>query len=164
MESVSVTDDGHGMPIASCAGFFGGLGGSWKTTAKLSPHLKRGLHGRSGQGRLRAFALGEQVRWVTVAEAADGRIERTVITGAVDRPADFDISDAEQVDGPSSTRVEASVPVDFVNLAPSPGRDPEQEDHAAAAERDHLARPQRAVRGAETAPAGAGPCPRPGRA
>ncbi|MEU0571890.1 ATP-binding protein [Nonomuraea sp. NPDC005983] len=57
VESVRVTDDGHGMPNASCAGYFGGLGESWKTTAKLSPELKRGLHGRSGQGRLRAFAL-----------------------------------------------------------------------------------------------------------
>ncbi|MFC5823690.1 ATP-binding protein [Nonomuraea insulae] len=114
VESVSITDDGHGMPNASCAGFFGGLGGSWKTTAKLSPQLKRGLHGRSGQGRLRAFALGEQVRWVTIAQAPDGRAERTVISGAVDRPADFDISDPEHVDELSGTRVEASVPADFV--------------------------------------------------
>ncbi|GGL31108.1 ATP-binding protein [Planomonospora parontospora] len=114
-ESVSVTDDGHGMPNASCGDYFGGLGGSWKMSAKVSPELKRGLHGRSGQGRLRAFALGEQVRWITVAEAADGRIERTVISGAVDRPADFDISEPEAVRLPYGTRVEASVPADFVN-------------------------------------------------
>ncbi|WP_327585454.1 ATP-binding protein [Nonomuraea sp. NBC_00507] len=114
VESVRITDDGHGMPNASCANYFGGLGGSWKTSAKVSPVLKRGLHGRSGQGRLRAFALGEQVRWVTVAQAADGRIERTVISGAVDRPADFDISEPEYVKAPCGTRVEASVPADFV--------------------------------------------------
>ncbi|MGW0203195.1 ATP-binding protein [Nonomuraea sp. NPDC003201] len=115
VEAVSITDDGHGMPNASCVAFFGGLGGSWKTTAKFSPHLKRGLHGRSGQGRLRAFALGEQVRWITVAEALDGRSERTVISGVVDRPADFDISDPEYVTEPVGTRVEASVPADFVS-------------------------------------------------
>jgi hypothetical protein len=115
VESVSITDDGHGMPNASCASYFSGLGGSWKTDAKVSPELKRGLHGRSGQGRLRAFALGEQVRWVTVAKAIDGRTERTVIGGAVDRPADFDVSDPEYVDAACGTRVEASVPADFVS-------------------------------------------------
>lgn len=114
VESVRVTDNGHGMPNASCANYFGGLGGSWKTAAKVSPELKRGLHGRSGQGRLRAFALGEQVRWVTVAKATDGRIERTAISGAVDRPADFDISEPEYIQEPCGTRVEASVPADFV--------------------------------------------------
>ncbi|WP_204012401.1 ATP-binding protein [Sphaerimonospora thailandensis] len=115
IESVSITDDGHGMPNASCKSYFGGLGGSWKTAAKVSPHLKRGLHGRSGQGRLRAFALGGQVRWVTVAEAAGGRVERTVISGAVDRPTDFDISEPESVHLSRGTRVEASVPGDFVS-------------------------------------------------
>ncbi|MBB5627055.1 ATP-binding protein [Sphaerisporangium krabiense] len=114
VESVSITDDGHGMPNASCTSYFSGLGGSWKTTAKVSPNLKRGLHGRSGQGRLRAFALGEQVRWITVAHAADGRTERTVITGAVDRPADFEISEPERVEIPCGTRVEVSVPANFV--------------------------------------------------
>lgn len=53
-------------------GFFGRLGGSWKNAAKVSPELKRGLHGRSGQGRLQAFALGEQIRWVTTAVNAIG--------------------------------------------------------------------------------------------
>ncbi|WP_326824877.1 ATP-binding protein [Streptosporangium sp. NBC_01756] len=114
VESVSVTDNGHGMPNASCGGFFGGLGGSWKIKAKVSSELKRGLHGRSGQGRLRAFALGEQVRWVTVAQALDGRAERTVISGAIDRPADFDISEPDYVNDSPGTRVEALVPADFV--------------------------------------------------
>ncbi|MEU1734311.1 ATP-binding protein [Streptosporangium sp. NPDC020145] len=114
VESVRVTDNGHGMPNASCANYFGGLGGSWKTTAKVSPELKRGLHGHSGQGRLRAFALGEQVRWISVAKAVDGRTERTVISGAVDRPADFEISEPETVEESCGTRVEASVPADFV--------------------------------------------------
>ncbi|WP_327044174.1 ATP-binding protein [Microbispora sp. NBC_01189] len=115
VESVSIEDDGHGMPNASCRNYFGGLGGSWKTAAKVSPRLKRGLHGRSGQGRLRAFSLGGQVRWITIAEAADGRIERTVISGTVDRPADFDISEPEPVRLACGTRVEASVPADFVS-------------------------------------------------
>ncbi|GII76706.1 hypothetical protein Sru01_16880 [Sphaerisporangium rufum] len=115
VEYVSVSDDGHGMPNGACAGYFGGLGGSWKMAAKVSPDLKRGLHGRGGQGRLRAFALGEQVRWVTVARSADGRAERTTIDGTVDRPADFEISAPEYVGSPPGTRVEASVPADFVN-------------------------------------------------
>lgn len=114
IESVSITDDGHGMAHASCPSYFSGLGGSWKTSAKVSPELKRGLHGRSGQGRLRAFALGEQVRWVTVAQAIDGGIERTAISGALDHPADFDISEPEHVEAPSGTRIEASAPADFV--------------------------------------------------
>ncbi|MWA05760.1 ATP-binding protein [Actinomadura sp. LD22] len=116
VEYLSISDDGHGMPNASCATFFGGLGGSWKSTAKVSPNLKRGLHGHSGQGRLRAFALGEQVRWVTTAVNAAGQPERTAISGSIDSPADFTVSDAEPVgnDVPVGTRMEASVPADFV--------------------------------------------------
>jgi Histidine kinase-, DNA gyrase B-, and HSP90-like ATPase len=115
VEFVSIADDGHGMPNAACARYFGGLGGSWKTTAKISPDLKRGLHGRSGQGRLRAFALGTQVRWATVAEAPDGRRELTVISGTIDRPTDFDISASNEAREPTATRVEASGPADYVD-------------------------------------------------
>ncbi len=61
VEYVSVDDD-HGMPHASCDDYFGRLGGSWKSIVKVSPELRRGLHGRSGQGRLQAFAPGEQIR------------------------------------------------------------------------------------------------------
>ncbi len=35
VEFVNVIDDGHGMPNAACAAYFGQLGGSWKRTAKV---------------------------------------------------------------------------------------------------------------------------------
>ncbi|QXJ23987.1 ATP-binding protein [Actinomadura graeca] len=115
VEYVSVDDDGHGMPHASCGDYFGRLGGSWKSTAKVSPKLRRGLHGRSGQGRLQAFALGEQIRWVTTALNAVGRRERTTISGTIDSPADFTVSEPETVDDgvPTGTKVEASAPAGF---------------------------------------------------
>ncbi|MEV5407821.1 ATP-binding protein [Thermopolyspora sp. NPDC052614] len=115
VEYVCVQDDGHGMRHDRCAEYFSGLGGSWKNRAKVSPDLKRGLHGRSGQGRFRAFALGAQVRWVTVAESPEGGNVRSVITGASEHPTDFDISDPEPTGEPTGTRVEAYVPADFVN-------------------------------------------------
>lgn len=115
VEFVSVEDDGHGMPHGSCPSYFGGLGGSWKTDAKVSPELKRGLHGRSGQGRFRAFALGAQVRWTTLAEGLDGGLEATEITGSLDRPTDFEISPPREARGSAGTRVEVSGPADFIN-------------------------------------------------
>ena len=62
VERVIVRDDGHDMPAASCSSYFGDLGGSWKAAAKVSPNLQRTLHVRSGQGRLRACALGKLAR------------------------------------------------------------------------------------------------------
>lgn len=97
VERVIVRDDGHGMPAASCGSYFGDLGGSWKATAKVSPSLRRTLHGRSGQGRLRAFALGHAVRWTSIAESLTGGNEKTVITADAGSPTDF------QIDGPRAT-------------------------------------------------------------
>src|SRR5205814_9466335 len=98
VERVIVRDDGHGMPAASCGSYFGDLGGSWKATARVSPNLHRTLHGRSGQGRLRAYALGQHVRWTTVAESLTGGRERSVITAEAGSPTDF------QIDGPHPTQ------------------------------------------------------------
>ncbi len=106
VERVIVHDDGHGMPAASCHSYFGDLGGSWKATAKTSPNLHRTLHGRSGQGRLRAYALGQHVRWTTVAESLTGGRERTVISAEAGSPTDF------QIDGPYPTREEVGTTFD----------------------------------------------------
>lgn len=72
VERVSVSDDGTGMAADDCADYFQPIGSSWKRRAGVSPVKKRALHGKNGQGRLRAFALGKEVRWTSVTEAPDG--------------------------------------------------------------------------------------------
>jgi hypothetical protein len=115
VERVIVRDDGHGMPAASCGSYFGDLGGSWKATAKVSPNLGRTLHGRSGQGRLRGFALGHHVQWTTVAESLTGGREKTVITADAGSPADFEINGPEATREPLGTVFDSRVPADHAD-------------------------------------------------
>lgn len=107
VSQVIVTDDGHGMTRDEALDAFGTLGGSWKRSAPggLSKNRDRALHGSEGQGRWRAFGIGSLVRWITVAEDG-GKRRRVVITGSQDSLTDFDVSDAEETDEPTGTRVE----------------------------------------------------------
>jgi hypothetical protein len=92
VEGVLVSDDGHGMPFEEANREFRTVGGSWKRTAKMSHNGHRTLHGKKGQGRFRAFALGRQAEWNSVAEGMNG-LERVVVRGS--------LSDSEFVlDGP----------------------------------------------------------------
>jgi len=61
---IRVIDDGTGIPFDQAATFFQSLGGSWKkrTFKTLSGRL---IHGKKGQGRFKAFALGETVTWAS---------------------------------------------------------------------------------------------------
>lgn len=61
---IRVIDNGTGIPADNVEAFFESLGGSWK---KLTTKTKSGrfLHGEKGQGRFKAFALGNQVTWVS---------------------------------------------------------------------------------------------------
>nr|WP_095971827.1 ATP-binding protein [Rhodococcus erythropolis] len=68
---VKITDDGHGINPDQLESQFGRIGDSWKASAKTSLNDLRGLHGNRGEGRLRAFALGESVSWTSVAKRAD---------------------------------------------------------------------------------------------
>lgn len=86
---VVVSDDGHGMSPESVESAFHWVGNSWKRTASGTLGEKRPLHGKFGQGRLRAFALGTQVTWSTVAEDTEGVRRRTVIRAAVPERNDF---------------------------------------------------------------------------
>jgi Histidine kinase-, DNA gyrase B-, and HSP90-like ATPase len=115
VERVIVRDDGHGMPGPSCGSYFGDLGGSWKATAKVSPNLHRTLHGRSGQGRLRAYALGEHVRWTTVAKSLTGGHERTTITAEAGSPTDFQIDGPDPTQEPVGTVFDARVPAEHAD-------------------------------------------------
>lgn len=63
LEEIRVEDDGSGIVFGEIVGLFGNLGDSWK---KRAGRVKgRGLHGKNGQGRFKAFALGNHVVWST---------------------------------------------------------------------------------------------------
>ena len=65
LEQIIVRDNGHGLSVEKASSVFGNLGGSWKRHVKTTPS-NRQMHGQNGEGRFRAFALGEQVRWTSV--------------------------------------------------------------------------------------------------
>ena len=64
IQEVHVKDDGHGILYKDSKKLFSSLGGSWKGDKGLSPK-GRYLHGKEGQGRFKAFAIGRYVEWNT---------------------------------------------------------------------------------------------------
>lgn len=79
---IRVTDDGHGISSDELDSTFGRIGGSWKARHATSKNRKRRLHGKLGEGRLRAFALGSRVRWTSVSDDTAGRREQITISGS----------------------------------------------------------------------------------
>lgn len=107
VESVIVQDDGHGMSPEACESAFRSVGGSWKRAARRSQGEGRPLHGQSGQGRLRAFALGANVRWETIADDITGRRLDSVITASDSNRSDFELAAPIATSEPTGTRFEA---------------------------------------------------------
>lgn len=62
LEKITVVDDGGGIPLDNVDDLFKRLGGSWKK-AKGRTQGGRPIHGEKGQGRFKAFALGQRVTW-----------------------------------------------------------------------------------------------------
>src|SRR5580658_7921316 len=56
--AVVVEDDGHGISSDEVEATFGRIGDSWKKRSERTKNGVRVLHGKLGEGRLRAFALG----------------------------------------------------------------------------------------------------------
>ena len=59
---IRVIDDGTGIAYEDVSDFFSRLGGSWKQS-KPKTDGGRVIHGEKGQGRFKAFALGDRVKW-----------------------------------------------------------------------------------------------------
>lgn len=71
LETIRVRDYGNGIFYPHLDALFGDLGDSWK---KEKPKVNgRAVHGKKGQGRLKAFALGDDVRWKTVYQDEDSK-------------------------------------------------------------------------------------------
>jgi len=102
--AIVVRDDGHGMSNSDAKRDFEFLGGSWKKTSVMTRGGLRVLHGKQGEGRFRAFALGSEVTWDTTARNVLGELERTTILGSL-ASSDFVLSDPETSAGPTGTQV-----------------------------------------------------------
>jgi hypothetical protein len=85
MSTISIGDNGHGIPYLDAPGLFRNLGGSWKKRGALTKEKKRFLHGQDGQGRFKAFALGRVADWKVVYKGPNGlqRYEITIIENEI---------------------------------------------------------------------------------
>ena len=131
IDEVRVSDNGHGIDYAQAELIFQQIGGSPKRLARRSPTLDRPYHGKEGEGRYKAFALGRKVEWhsrtatngqvqaFTVEIRSDqlrsARIDQPVPCGG-ERGCDVVISDLRDGGGDLKSR---SLKDDLVNrLAP----------------------------------------------
>ncbi|MEV6617408.1 ATP-binding protein [Streptomyces sp. NPDC051051] len=75
---VVVTDNGHSMTPERARTAFQAYGTTWKTSRTHTEGGERILHGRNGEGRLFAFALGDQLTWESAAV-----VDRSVTVGSL---------------------------------------------------------------------------------
>ena len=61
LECVEIVDNGSGIDGSQVEDMFGDLGDSWKR--KIDRKYGRTLHGKNGEGRFKAFAIGNNVTW-----------------------------------------------------------------------------------------------------
>jgi hypothetical protein len=79
--AVAVEDDGHGITSDEVEATFGRIGDSWKKRSERTRNGLRILHGKLGEGRLRAFALGSRVVWASRSVNTAGECQDLMITG-----------------------------------------------------------------------------------
>lgn len=91
IETIRIRDYGTGIDHAQVEEMFGSLGDSWKKDAVRKNG--RSLHGKSGKGRFRAFALGNMVEWKTTYRGEDGISKKYTIRGQAATLDDFEIFD-----------------------------------------------------------------------
>lgn len=108
MRSVSVRDNGHGIPHNDVADLFGKLGGSWKRHGTRSKSKNRILHGKEGKGRFRALGIGGLVEW-TVRWLDDGQVKQYRVSILREDPTDVIISTPEPVSSALGTGVDVTV-------------------------------------------------------
>jgi hypothetical protein len=84
LQSIMVSDNGHGISYADAIPAFEKLGGSWKNSQAKSKGERRLLHGKAGKGRFRAFFLGDEVTWKTCYED-NGSVQQLTIQGTRSR-------------------------------------------------------------------------------
>ena len=106
LEKIRVKDTGIGIDFAQVQTLFGNLGDSWKK--KTARFRGRALHGKAGQGRFKAFSLGDEVAWNTVYQSQNGPMAYTIV-GRADTLTNMEFTNPVAANGsPYGTEVEVS--------------------------------------------------------
>jgi hypothetical protein len=98
LDAIRITDTGDGIARDHAESFFGNLGNSWKRV-KNKTNAGRSLHGKSGKGRFKAFALGSLVEWNTTCVGVDGKLVDYSIRGNSAALKEFDLTDLASAKG-----------------------------------------------------------------
>ena len=96
LATIQVRDNGTGIARDEVEYVFRNLGGSWKKTVMTTRNEGRLLHGKSGKGRFKAFALGQFVEWRTTYKE-NGVLKCYSINGSRLNLKKFEISSIESV-------------------------------------------------------------------
>ncbi|MDD2857193.1 MAG: ATP-binding protein [Candidatus Nanopelagicales bacterium] len=108
IEGVTIIDDGHGIPAEAIEATFREVGESWKRGATQTHGKGRPLHGKMGEGRLRALALGERFDWNTTAVCTDGVTRWVLVSGTVDSRSDWWYSEPTETHAATGTTFRAT--------------------------------------------------------
>lgn len=101
VEEIVVRDNGSGIPAAKVETLFGGIGESWKRNTDRVDG--RALHGKNGEGRFKAFALGSHAVWLTTFKTGESFV-RYEIEGTAS-PCAFNYTIPKEDSGPTFTEV-----------------------------------------------------------
>ncbi len=96
LECIRVQDDGGGLSFDEAHALFGNLGGSWKSEKRRTAK-GRSLHGKSGKGRFRAFALGSLVEWKTQSERNE-KIISFKVHGSSENLEAFELDEPKEIE------------------------------------------------------------------
>jgi len=86
LDRIRVTDYGTGIHHDHIGALFGNLGASWKKSKRRDKG--RALHGKNGEGRFKAFALGNRIEWNTVFQRGSDSFRYQIIgrTESLEKP------------------------------------------------------------------------------
>lgn len=105
LSGIEVHDDGEGLAYDKLDDTFSVLGQSWKKKAGVSPNENRFLHGKEGQGRFKALALGGYADWqFTYNDLNDGaKLKTYTVSVHYERMSTCDVTEP-QLASPSVKR------------------------------------------------------------
>lgn len=107
VDRVRVVDDGHGFVASEVGALFSSVGGSWKQheAHRRTRNGLRELHGKKGEGRWKALAVGDRVTWESVAAGDDGSPQLTRVSMTADKPHEAEWSGPTSTTAPIGTSV-----------------------------------------------------------